>query len=130
MELWINPVTRDYAPAEGVAGALQRDPAGGLANAVYLRLMTPLGSWFGDPSLGSRLHELQREKDVARVEFLGNQYARDALRPLLVDGRAASLEVETRREKDASGAGRLLLAVRVTDAHGAARVFKVYVKVV
>lgn len=37
-----------------------------LANAIFMRLETPLGSWWPDPSLGSRLHELQREKDLPR----------------------------------------------------------------
>lgn len=128
MEAWINPVTRDYEIAVG--GALRRDPAGGLANAVYLRLMTPLGSWFGDATLGSRLHELQREKDLPRVEALAKQYARDALQPILQDGRGTDLEVETERQKDASGAGRLALVVRLTDAQGATGVFRIYVKVV
>lgn len=128
MEAWINPVTRDYEVAAG--GTLKRDPAGGLANAAYLRLMTPLGSWFGDPTLGSRLHELQRQKDLARVESLARQYARDALRPLLDDGRAVDLQVETQRVKDGSGGGRLALLVRLTDARGNSAVFRVYVKVV
>nr|MDN1656773.1 hypothetical protein [Escherichia coli] len=34
-------------------------------NAVYLRLATPLGSYWADALLGSRLHELKREKDVS-----------------------------------------------------------------
>jgi phage gp46-like protein len=130
MEAWINPVTRDYELAVGVGSSLQRDPANGLANAAYLRLMTPLGSWFADPTLGSRLHELQREKDVSRVQRLAKQYAQDALKPLVQDGRAVSLEVETERQKDDSGAGRLALLVRLSDAQGSASVFKVYVKVV
>lgn len=130
MEAWINPVTRDYELAVGAGSSLQRDPANGLANAAYLRLMTPLGSWFAAPTVGSRLHELQREKDLARVELLARQYALDALKPLLQDGRAASLEVETERQKDGSGAGRLALVVRLRDAQGSASVFKVYVKVV
>lgn len=29
-----------------------------LGNAVYIRLATPLGSWWADTSIGSRLHEL------------------------------------------------------------------------
>ncbi|MFJ1218956.1 hypothetical protein [Yersinia enterocolitica] len=33
-----------------------------LQNAVYLRLSTPLGSYWADVALGSRLHELKREK--------------------------------------------------------------------
>ena len=39
-----------------------RDPADGLANAVWLRLATPLGSYWADATLGSRLHELQRDQ--------------------------------------------------------------------
>lgn len=54
MDTWIDPATGDYAGAR-----ISR-----LENAVYLRLMTPLGSWWADTSLGSRLHELAREKDV------------------------------------------------------------------
>ena len=130
MELWIDPVSRDYARVTADAGTLKRDPAAGLANAAYLRLMTPFGSWFGDPTLGSRLHELQREKDLARVEVLARQYARDALQPLLVDGRATQVDVATVREKDGSGAGRLALQIQVTGAQGEAAVFRVYVKVV
>lgn len=129
MDAWINPVTRDYEPDANVAGALQRDPAGGIANAAYLRLMTPLGSWFGDVTLGSRLHELQREKDVPRMLVLARRYAQDALAPLAADGRAQRIEVDVERQKDASGAGRLGLFVRVVDPLGAANVFKLYVKV-
>lgn len=118
METWIDPTTGDYAPDQGAIGALARDPAGGLANAVYLRLQTPLRSWFGNPDLGSRLHELQREKDTARSERLAKQYAEAALQGLVDDGRARSVTCTTRREKDDSGAGRLLLAIEVVDARG------------
>ncbi len=71
-----------------------------LANAVYLRLMTPLGSWWAAPSVGSRLHELEREKDVARVRRLAVQYAEQALQPLVTDGRARVVSVAV------SGLGR------------------------
>lgn len=127
MDTWLNPVTADYEPA---GGSLQRDPAAGLANAVYLRLVTPLGSWFGDVTLGSRLHELQREKNVARVEKLAQRYAEEALRPLVEDGRISALTVSTERINDASGGGRLALAVQVVDALGTPSVFRVFVKVV
>ena len=49
-DAWINPVTGAYDLTQGVP---QRDPAGGLANAVYVRLMTPLGSYWADPALGA-----------------------------------------------------------------------------
>lgn len=130
MDTWINPVTGDYAADANLVGALVRDPAAGLANAVYMRLMTPLGSWFGDPSLGSRLHELQREKDLARVERLAKQYSEQALQPVLADGRASRLVVTTQRSKDASGAGRLMVEIEVTDARGQTHLFTAPVAVV
>lgn len=130
MDAWINPSTRDYERTTAPVGDLVRDPGHGLANAGYLRLMTPLGSWFGDPTLGSRLHELQREKDLARVERLARQYARDALQPILADGRASSIGIETERVKDATGAGRLLLAIAIVDAVGERTTFRVPVRVV
>lgn len=122
MDAWINPLTADYAP-NGM-GDLLRDPAEGLANAAYLRLATPLGSWFGDVTLGSRLHELQREKDVARVELLAKQYAIDALNPLLTDGRVSRLGVDVQRQS-----GRLALRIELVDAKGNSSSFSTFVKV-
>lgn len=123
----IDPVTRDYVIVDG---APTRDPAGGLANAVYLRLSTPLGTYWGDPTLGSRLHELQREKDKARVEVLAKQYAEQALEPLLKDGRATAINVSTQRVKTADGTGRLNLLIEVDAASGEHLVFNHPVKVI
>ena len=106
-------------------GTLTLDPARGLANAVYLRLMTPLGSYWADATLGSRLHELEREKDVARVAVLAKAYCEQALQPVLDDGRAKEIVVETERLHD----GWLRLAVRVTDAGGRDRLFNHHVRV-
>lgn len=129
MDAWINPATRDYEPSVAPVGSLQRDPANGLANAAYLRLMTPLGQWLGDVTLGSRLHELEREKNTPRVERLAHQYARAALQPLLSDGRAKSIEIQTVRETDATASGRLLLAIAIVDAIGARQTFQFPVRV-
>lgn len=129
MDAWIDPVTRDYGLADGLAGELRRDPAGGLANAVYLRLITPLGGWFAAPEVGSRLHELVREKDLVRVERLAHQYAADALQPLLDDGRLSQLDIEVERGADDSGGGRLALRITGTDGANSNAVFNVFVKV-
>ena len=115
MDTWVDPVTRDYRYE---AGAFVRDPARGLANAVYLRLMTPLGSWWADPALGSRLHELVREKDVSRVALLARQYSEQALQPVLTDGRATKIDITTERVKDNTQGGRLQLLIQVIDAGG------------
>ncbi|MBA6130779.1 phage GP46 family protein [Pseudomonas juntendi] len=99
MDASINPTTGDLTG--------QRITT--LANAVYLRLMTPLGSYWADPALGSRLHELQREKDRPRVGTLAIQYAQQALNGLVEDGRATSVEVTAEQQHD----GRLRLLVEV-----------------
>ena len=107
----VNPVTGDYSLVHGTP---VRDPAGGLANAIYIRLMTPLGSYWADATLGSRLGELQRLKDVAKNGVLAVQYAQQALQPILDDGRAASIVITMDQPHD----GRLYLQVEVTQANG------------
>lgn len=84
------------------------------------RLATPLGSYWADASLGSRLHELKREKDVPRVHRLAAQYASQALQPLLDDGRAKSITVDTK----AGQRGWLLLLITVTDNAGTPQTFE------
>lgn len=85
-----------------------------LQNAVYIRLMTPLGSWWADKTVGSQLHLLQREKDVERVALLAQQYAEEALRPIVESGRASSIGVTTEQPYN----GWLQLNVRVETAAG------------
>ena len=97
-----------------------------LANAVYLRLTVPLGSWWADPALGSRLYLLRRSKDVSRVGGLAQQYAIDALQPLLDDGRATSVSVTVEQKHT----GWLLLLVEVTDSAGAIQIFRHPVQVI
>lgn len=117
MDALVDPATRDYVL---LSGAAQRDPAGGLANSCYLRLTVPQGSYWADKTLGSRLHELQREKDVARVARLAKQYAEQALAPIVADGRATQINVSTERP----GNGRLHLLIEVTAASGETLTFK------
>ncbi|MGC6061358.1 phage GP46 family protein [Enterobacter kobei] len=104
MDQTLSPVTGDYT----------RSRIYSIQNAVYLRLETPLGSYWADPTLGSRLHELRREKDLPRVRLLAVQYARQALQPLLDNGRAESITVDTRDGQK----GWLVLLVTVTDGTG------------
>lgn len=118
----ISALTGDYTFSKGVA---QRDDSAGLMNAIVLRILTPLGSYWADATLGSRLHELQREKDLARVAVLAKQYCEQALQDMLDDGRAAAIEVVTQRKHDS----RLLLAIEVTAADGRRTTFTHYIKV-
>jgi phage gp46-like protein len=78
MDAGLNPTTGD----------LSGERIDSLQNAIYLRLEMPLGSWWADPSLGSRLHELSRCKDVSNIAVLARQYAQQALAQLLTSGRA------------------------------------------
>ena len=114
MDALISPQSADYSGSRTDT----------LANAVYLRLATPLGSYWQDPALGSRLHELQRLKDVARVAVLARQYAEQALVPLLDDGRAKRITVTTERQP-----ARLALHIEVLDASGRTQTFLHAVKV-
>lgn len=104
MDAYIDPRSGDYTGAR-----ISR-----LENAVYLRLATPRGAWWADPELGSRLHELAREKDVPRIALLAQQYAEQALRPLVDDGRARAVTVTAEQPHN----GRCLLHVEVIDAAG------------
>lgn len=123
MDAWIDPATGDYVIEQGAA---KRDPAAGLANAVYLRLMTPLGAWWAAPNVGSRLHELLRSKDLARVAVLARQYAQTALAPIVDDGRATSIEIATEQP----GNGRLHLVITVLAASGERLTFQHPVQVI
>jgi phage gp46-like protein len=83
MDALLDPTLGDYVSTRTVS----------LANAVYLRLETPLGSCWADRTQGSRLHELKHEKDLPRVTILVRRYAEQALAPLLDDGRTQAITV-------------------------------------
>lgn len=116
MDAGINPLTGDATGKR----------INTLANAVYLRLMTPLGSYWADPNLGSLLYTLRREKDRPRVGRLGIQYAESALQPLLSDRRATSITVSAEQPHN----GWLLLSVEVTQADGQTQTFTHNVRVI
>ncbi|NTZ40654.1 hypothetical protein EXW94_23865 [Enterobacter sp. JMULE2] len=109
MDQTLSPLTGDYET--GRTRTLQ--------NAVYLRLKTPLASYWADTKMGSRLHELKREKDLPRVHMLAKQYAQQALQPLLDDGRAQAITVDTFDDRP----GWLLLLITVTDGRGTPQTF-------
>lgn len=105
----IDPYTGEYLPSR----------INHLDNVVYIRLATPLGSWWADTSIGSRLHELARSKDLPRIGKLARQYAA-ALQPLIDDGRARSIDVASKQPHD----GRCLLLITVVDALGRVATFQ------
>ncbi|STZ76344.1 phage GP46 family protein [Bergeriella denitrificans] len=104
MDKELDPLSGDYTG----------DTIDNLKNAVYIRLQTPLGSWWADPAIGSLLHTLQREKDLAHVAQLAQQYAEEALQPIIDDGRAEQISVRAVQPAN----GRLYLLIRVDTAKG------------
>ncbi|EBW6359697.1 hypothetical protein DPU24_02355 [Salmonella enterica subsp. enterica serovar Oranienburg] len=116
MDRMLSPDTGDYTGTRTTS----------LHNAAYLRLVTPLGSWWGDKTLGSRLHELVREKDRSRVFVLARQYAEQALAPLQADGRATAIRVSVHRDRP----GWCLLWVEIDQAAGQTITFKHPVRVI
>lgn len=104
MDREISPLARDYTNTQ----------ISTLQNAVYIRLTTPLGSWWADGRVGSLLHLVKREKDLARVGLLAQQYAEEALQPIIDDGRARAIVVTHQQPHD----GSLVLQIRVTDNRG------------
>ena len=117
----LNPRTGDYDGANARTDTLM--------HAVYVRLLTPLGSWWADPLLGSRLHELKRSKDVPTVRILAQQYAESALAPLLSDGRAKSIDVRIADLPKNPVTGRMGLLIEVVDASDRRRVFEHFIQV-
>lgn len=117
----LNPLTGDYTATNAAINHI--------ANAVYIRLVTPLKSWWADPALGSRLHELQRDKDVPRVRVLSKQYAEQALAPLLADGRAKSVVVTVSDGIQMQPTPRAVLLIEVVDASDRRHPFIHYVQV-
>lgn len=103
MQPQINPTTGDYTG--------QRTSR--LGNAVWLRIKTPLGSWWADKTLGSLIHTLPEYKALPYVTKVAEDMVLTALRPLVDSGRATSVAAA------AQLVGSVLLLVATTvDATG------------
>ncbi|PVX80061.1 phage GP46 family protein [Paraburkholderia unamae] len=116
MDALLDPSTGDYTGTRTTT----------LANAVYLRLQTPLGSYWRDTALGSLLYTLRRSKDVPRIAMLAQQYAEQALQPLLDDARAQNITVTASQPEG----GWLVLSISVVDPTGDTQTFQHAVKVI
>ncbi|MDF0604636.1 phage GP46 family protein [Neisseriaceae bacterium TC5R-5] len=115
MDPLLDPTTGDYTGST----------TNTLANAVYLRLMTPLGGWWANPNFGSRLHLLTRSKDTNQIDLLACQYAEQALAPIRQDGRARRISVDAQRPNN----GQLLLLIEVEETGGQIRNFQHHVRI-
>lgn len=117
MDRLIDPKTGDYYQDQRIGNSLK--------NAVYVRLETPLGTYWADPNLGSLLHTLQREKNVNRVRLTAIQYAEEALEPILIEERAKSIVVDAIRNERG-----LLLLIDVEDIEGKRESFEYLVPLI
>jgi phage gp46-like protein len=115
MDSRLDPATGDY----------DRTRISDLSNAAYVRLSVPLGTYWADPELGSKLHLLRRMKDVERNRMLAIQYTREALQPLIDTQRADRVDVAATWSHD----GRLELAGAIYQAGLAVATFQHYIKV-
>jgi phage gp46-like protein len=115
MDSRIDPSTGDY----------DRTRIADLSNAVYLRITIPLGSYWADPTLGSKLYLLRRMKDLVRNKALAIQYTREALQPLITDKRADSIDIDAVWNHD----GRLQLSGQIYQHGQSVAAFQHYVKV-
>lgn len=93
----LNPITHDY-----VADSLDAVPVADLLQAALLRLSSQRGAFWFDPTLGSRLHLLAREKDVPRLKKIALEYATEALLPLQQDGRVADMAIRADQPKNST----------------------------
>lgn len=101
----IDPNTQDYEFASG-----QLVLTDGIMNNIYLSLSVRKGSWPFSPEFGSRLHLLQRAKSTVQTAADAKDCINEALKWLLDNGRAESIEVETELDK---AAGRLSCVITV-----------------
>ena len=105
MDALLNPQTGGYVVNQS---------AQSIENELYIRLVTPLDSYWADRTLGSRLHELRRQKHLKRIEVLAKQYAEQALQPVIQSKRAQSIQVTA----SAPQHGWLKLHIEAVDAAG------------
>ncbi len=109
---------------ENGRGKLMLETTDTLMNNIFLSLNIQRDNWWFTPAFGSRLHELNREKNVARVEMLAVNYAKEALQWLVETKRASAVDAATTHIK-----GGLILMVTVTTAAGKPVIFEKFISV-
>lgn len=85
----LDPATGDYILEDG---AIQTEEDT-LGTQVYFCLFTRRGAWPFDENFGSRLHELRARKSPTRAVADLPAMVKEALQPLVTDGRIGRIEV-------------------------------------
>jgi len=114
---------------DGGQAAMTFDKETTIVNNIYLSLMVKKGSFFYNPSFGSRLHELKREKNTPATARKAEDYCREALQWLLDTGKAIKIDIYTERDI-AQDPHRLKLLIEVTPANGPIIPFSTFIEVV
>lgn len=102
----IDPITRDYV--DDGAGTFETTRTA--ETAIYHQVRTPLGSWWGDPEAGSRLHELEQAKNPVTSPIVIDDMLSGALARLVDEGRISEPEILVERDVD-----EVVAAVTVRD---------------
>ena len=111
-------------------GQMTYTEAATLMNNIYLSLKTQKGSFFADPSFGSRLYLLRREKNTDMTMRLAIDYCREALQWMIDTGKAKSVDVYAQRDR-MQDINRLKLLIEATPVSGADPVpFETFIEVV
>ena len=107
----VNPKTGDYVLADNGAPS-QTDS---LTVPAYFRLKVKRGTWLYAPSVnyGSTFH-LQKKRRSTENASLFEDIAVDALQPIVDDGRASTIAVDTTLAQRNS----IALDLQITDATG------------
>jgi phage gp46-like protein len=99
----LDEVTGDFRAADG-GGFEQCDV---LENQIAFSFKIPLGSWEGDPELGHRLGELEREPNTAANRNRLRDLARLALQWLIDLGSLETVDVTVDDSQDVQSMGRV-----------------------
>ena len=94
-------------------GSMTFVKAENIMNNIYLSLKVKRGSFFYDPTFGSRLYLLDREKNTEIKKQLAIDYAREALQWLIASGKAQTVDVYAERDRQRN-LDRMKLLVEVT----------------
>ncbi len=111
-------------------GAMTFVKAENIMNNIYLSLKVKRGSFFYDPTFGSRLYLLDREKNTEIKKQLAIDYAREALQWLIASGKAQTVDVYAERDRQRN-LDRMKLLVEVTPVNADQPVaFSIFVDVI
>ncbi len=107
---------------DGITGQMTFDQATdrNLSNNIFLSLAVRRGSFFQNPSFGSRLYLLLRKKNSAQTAALAKEYVREALQ---------WIDITVERDTTVN-LSRLKLLIQATKADGETVTFTTFTEVV